>query len=270
MSMRSRILIAALALAAPAFATAQAPKGVWIEWENLGVVMSPDSTGSFLWVRKGARESQDPKTFSGSFDPARLDPWIAAARRFLAQPLGASDSGQVRASPILATVSGDGIYFLRRRQNDAWSNERFLVMETVSGTDPVIVNGDERSFGEILDSLGVVGKRTPFSNDAANRALLEPMSADVDKPASVERSPLPLVPFDARRERRDGAVLLSFVVATDGTVEPKSVKTLFASAPDYLEAVRTILPGMKFAPAEKGGVKVRSRVVMPYHFDVSR
>ena len=266
--MSSRILFAALLLAGPELAVAQAPKGVWIEWATLGVVISPDSAGTFLWVRKGERSTQD-KIFSGGLDPARIEAWIPVARQFLAQPLGASDTGSVRASPMLTTLGGDGVYLIRRKQGDAWSAERFLVMETVSGTNPVIINGDEKSFGEILDSLAIVGKRTPFSTEAANRLLVEPSSAEVDKPASVERSALPLVPFNARREKRDGAVLLSFVVDTKGAIELKSVKTLFASAPDYLEAVNAVLPAMRFAPAEKGGAKVRSRVVMPFHFDIS-
>jgi TonB family protein len=268
--MRPRLLFAALAFGASELAIAQTPGGVWIEWANLGVVMTPDSAGTFLWVRKGERLGQDHKIFSGSLDPARIEAWVPIAREFLARPLGTADTGSLRASPMLTTTSGDGLYLIRRRQGDAWSSERFLVMETASGTNPVIINGDEKSFGEILDSLVVVGKRTPFSDDAANRALVDPSSADMDKPASVERSPLPLVPPSALKERRDGAVLMSFVVDTTGTIDLRTVRTHFASAPDFRAAVRAILPAIRFAPAEKGGQKVRSRVVMPYHFDVSR
>ena len=258
-----------LGLFIPALLGAQ-PKGVWLEWRNAGLTLYPDSAGVFVYTQTHGLPGRQAY-FSGSFDPARLNEWLAVARGFNSQTIDPNDTSELRSSPMLQSVIGDAIHVYRRRDQGVWTEERFLVFESIRGTPPVVIPGTERTMVQILDSLGAVAKRTNFSSTAAQQVITETVMVSYDREAaaSPDNKP-PAYPSGSGRQRRNGLVVLSFFVDADGRSEMGTVRQLFTSAPPFYDAVMEALPAMKFFPAELKGKKVRSKVVMPFAFSVVR
>ena len=63
-----------------------------------------------------------------------------------------------------------------------------------------------------------------------------------------------------------GVVLAQFVVDTLGHAEPSTFKVLKTDRREFTEAVKTVLPEMRFIPAEVGGRKVKQLVQQPFTF----
>lgn len=92
-------------------------------------------------------------------------------------------------------------------------------------------------------------------------------AAEVDVPAALlPRSPLPRYPFSLQSARLAGSVRARFVVGTDGRVEMSSVQILESTHPAFAEAVRAVLPRMRFRPARVGHRAVRQLVEFPVGF----
>jgi TonB family protein len=254
--------------------TLRIPNSMWLEWKTLRMALSPDSTGVRLWVSSGL-EVKDVQFFSSRFYPEKTLAWVDSARGFLAQPLTEKDTGSYRRSPTLLSSTGDGLYVVRRQYDGKWSRERFLIMESLSTDKPLLINGDDKTVGEILDSLAVVSKRTPFSREAARRAdeIAHQQSTDQRriKPAAArpDNRP-PFYPEDERRVNHQGTVLLSFYISADGKAEVSTVEVLHATTRGFLNAVLLSLPNFVFFPAELDGKPVRQLVVMPFQFSLIR
>ena len=78
-----------------------------------------------------------------------------------------------------------------------------------------------------------------------------------------EKPPFPL------RERPNGyqQVTVQFLVTPTGRVDMANLKVISSSGPRFEEAVRTVLPGWRFKPAELvPGCRVWFRVTMPVVF----
>lgn len=93
----------------------------------------------------------------------------------------------------------------------------------------------------------------------------------VEKPAIAKPgNPPPNYPTHLRENGISGEVLAQFVVDRRGLVEVRTVKFLKASHRDFMNAVRDVLPRMRFIPAELGGCKVRQLVQLPFKFWTNR
>ncbi|MGZ8493610.1 MAG: TonB family protein [Gemmatirosa sp.] len=104
---------------------------------------------------------------------------------------------------------------------------------------------------------------------AAGEAYFEFQVESPVKPMPGVRGPR--YPDAARAQGREGAVLAQFVVDTTGAVEPSSFEVLQTwGGPEFVEAVRSALPTLRFAPALVGGMKVRQVVQQPFQFALSR
>jgi len=80
----------------------------------------------------------------------------------------------------------------------------------------------------------------------------------------------PTYPEVLRLAGKEGRVVAQFVVDEEGRVEEKTVKLVRSDNMLFDEAVRSVLPRMRFAPAEIAGRKVRQLVEMPFVFALSR
>jgi protein TonB len=78
----------------------------------------------------------------------------------------------------------------------------------------------------------------------------------------------PRYPESLRLAGVAGDVVVRFVVDTTGRVEPLSVQIVRSTHPLFTEAVRRVLPGARFAPAEAGGRRVRQLVEQPFSFAI--
>lgn len=121
----------------------------------------------------------------------------------------------------------------------------------------------------------------PSSPDGAltgeNRANSEsspgaPFHADqVDKPAAfISGSATPRYPDVLRSSGVEGKVVAVFVVDAAGRAETDSVRLLRSDNVLFEDAVRAVLPRMRFLPAEIGGRRVRQLVQMPFVFTIDR
>jgi protein TonB len=95
-------------------------------------------------------------------------------------------------------------------------------------------------------------------------------AGEVDRPVIILRSsPLPRYPEMLRSSRLEGGVRVVFIVGPDGRVEMESVRIVEASHPLFAEAVRSVLPRMRFRPAQAGNRRVRQLVEIPFGFTLT-
>ena len=90
---------------------------------------------------------------------------------------------------------------------------------------------------------------------------------EVEKQVQTMRgSAQPQYPADLRAMNIEGVVLAQFVVDTTGRAEMRTFKVLKASHGGFVEAVRDVVPRMRFHPAEIHGHRVRQMVQQPFEF----
>jgi TonB family protein len=78
----------------------------------------------------------------------------------------------------------------------------------------------------------------------------------------------PLYPERLRQQWVEGAVLLEFIVGTDGRADMRTVRVIETSSPAFTQAVRAHLPFMTYYPASIGGCLVRMEVKQPFTFGI--
>ncbi|HYW51982.1 MAG TPA: TonB family protein [Gemmatimonadaceae bacterium] len=93
----------------------------------------------------------------------------------------------------------------------------------------------------------------------------------VEKMAALLRgTPMPAYPEMLRASGVEGEALVQFVVDTLGRVEAGSFLVVRATHEAFGTAVRTVLPRLRFVPAEIGGRRVRVLVQQPFAFALNR
>lgn len=93
----------------------------------------------------------------------------------------------------------------------------------------------------------------------------------VEKPAmALPGNPAPAYPDMLRSSGVEGEALMQFIVDTTGRAERGSIKVLKASHELFGAAVQSVLPRMRFLPAEVGGRKVRMLVQQSFAFSLNR
>lgn len=93
----------------------------------------------------------------------------------------------------------------------------------------------------------------------------------VDRPARpVEGLVAPRYPELLKGAGIEGEVLAQFIVDTLGVPVVSTFKVLTSAHDLFSLSVKNALPRMRFVPAEKGGRKVRQRVVQPFVFAVEK
>ena len=101
----------------------------------------------------------------------------------------------------------------------------------------------------------------------ANAIMLPDM---VEKIATLRSAVRPVYPEVLRSAGVGGRVVVRFVVDTLGLVERETVVVREASHARFENAVREVLPRMRFTPAELNGHAVRMLVEMPFEFSITR
>jgi TonB family protein len=237
-------------------------------WENLDIVVAPDSAGAVLWA--GMKTKSGYQSFSAPTLPRDVEAWAAAAHDFLALPLADADTGDARVTRALRGICGEVLYLMRRRNNGSWSNERFLVLKSPRDSQPLTISGTKDEIGLIVTSLAVAAGRSPYNEEAAKRVASEEKSSLViESPPSAKRSNRPpRYPSRARQAGQEGLVLLTFIVGEDGKVAPGSDRLHYATDASFLAEVQRALPSFRFDPARKDGKPIPLRVAMPFMFSL--
>ena len=81
-------------------------------------------------------------------------------------------------------------------------------------------------------------------------------------------SPLPRYPELLRQSGVAGLVRVRFVVGTNGRAELGTLEILETSHPAFADAVRRVLPSLRFTPARVGPRTVRQVVEIPFGFEI--
>lgn len=106
-------------------------------------------------------------------------------------------------------------------------------------------------------------------NSAGTPVVSEAMLAE--KPRIINRFEMEeqwqrLYPAVLNAKGVSGETVVSFVIDTQGRVEPQTIRMVFASHPEFIVATITGVKRMRFAPARLNGSPVRVRAVMPVHW----
>jgi protein TonB len=95
------------------------------------------------------------------------------------------------------------------------------------------------------------------------------LESQVENPAAYDAtSAAPMYPELLRARSVEGGVIVQFVVDTTGRADTTSFQVLQTSHQEFAMSVRTALPGMRFAPAEANGTRVRQLVQIPFLFRI--
>jgi protein TonB len=93
----------------------------------------------------------------------------------------------------------------------------------------------------------------------------------VEKPAqAASGNPSPRYPEVLKSSGVEGKVMAQFVVLETGRADMDQFKILSSDNELFSNAVRDVLPRMRFLPAEIGGRKVRQLVQLPFEFKINR
>ena len=87
--------------------------------------------------------------------------------------------------------------------------------------------------------------------------------------AALPDNPRPRYPDVLRASRIEGRVTLDCVVDTTGVIDLSTVRILDSDHAHFTAAVRSVLPHLRFAPAEADGRRVRQWVRIPFQFRLS-
>jgi protein TonB len=111
---------------------------------------------------------------------------------------------------------------------------------------------------------GVVGGTGPVTNQTY-------FEFQVEKPAEMlQDSPKPKYPSVLESSGIAGEVQAQFVVASSGKADMDSFKVLKSTNELFTQAVKNVLPRMKFSPAMIGGKPVNQLVQQSFQFAVPR
>jgi periplasmic protein TonB len=111
---------------------------------------------------------------------------------------------------------------------------------------------------------GVVGGTGPVTNQTY-------FEFQVEKPAEMlQDSPKPKYPSVLESSGIPGEVQAQFVVKSDGKADMDSFKTLKSTNELSTQAVKNVLPRMRFSPAMIGGKPVNQLVQQAFQFAVPR
>ena len=112
---------------------------------------------------------------------------------------------------------------------------------------------------------GVVGGTGPVNTDQTY------FEFQVERPASMlDDSPKPKYPAVLESSGIAGEVQAQFVVSSNGKADMDSFKVLKSTNELFTQAVRNVLPRMRFSPAQIGGKPVNQLVQQSFQFAVPR
>jgi TonB family protein len=93
---------------------------------------------------------------------------------------------------------------------------------------------------------------------------------DVDSVARVIESAAPAYPPTLLAKNIEGSALVQFVVDTLGRVDAVSFAVIETTHAEFAEAVRAVVPAMRFTPAIVSSRKVKQLVQQPFLFRILR
>jgi TonB family protein len=121
--------------------------------------------------------------------------------------------------------------------------------------------------GERLDTTAAPAPPAIVGDPAGDSVFTE---LDVDSVVvRSQNSAGPAYPPELLARHIEGMVVARYVVDTTGFADPSSFEVISATHPDFVRAVRDVLPFMRFSPAKIGAHRVRQLVEQPFTFRIA-
>jgi TonB family protein len=117
------------------------------------------------------------------------------------------------------------------------------------------------------------GVMSPWRPDVADAFDTKPdtyFEFQVDEPASMQGNAGLRYPAELRRAGVEGTVLVHFELGVDGRADMSTFRVLKSDHHAFTEAVRAVLPGIRYTAARKDGRVVRQVVQQPFVFQLAR
>ncbi len=133
-------------------------------------------------------------------------------------------------------------------------------------------SGTPSSSGPLSATAGDTATSTQLSIDLPS-ILGDSILTEIEVDSAVKRyewSAAPDYPIALLQRNIEGAAFVIYVVDTLGVADTTSFKVVRATHDEFVEAVRTAMPKMRFRPAVLGGSKVRQLVQQNFAFKIQR
>ena len=114
-------------------------------------------------------------------------------------------------------------------------------------------------------------RESPAAPDSIQADQRTYMLFQVEKPATMSpNSPVPEYPRGLERSGIGGEVWAQFVVTRAGTADMDTFKVLKSTNKLFTQAVRSVVPRMRYSPGMIGGKPVNQLVQQSFNFAVPR
>lgn len=169
------------------------------------------------------------------------------------------------------------VVFLVPPQPQPGERERDLGEATISAVAPehILPRGtsDQAGGADPLPDKGATAEVSPTEVVTPGTILPGDNALSVlEVDSTVLRDPgstAPEYPRNLLDQHIEGSATVRFVVDTTGIVDTLTYRVLRATHADFAVAVRVALPGMKFRPAIRAGIRVRQLVEQPFSFRIT-
>jgi TonB family protein len=101
----------------------------------------------------------------------------------------------------------------------------------------------------------------------SSRAIASPGAAFVHA-ALPAGNPAPEYPPELLHRRVEGRVVAEFLVDAKGRADARTLRIISSTDEQFTQAVRAVLPKLRFLPAETDGTKAEEWVAMPFRFSL--
>lgn len=121
--------------------------------------------------------------------------------------------------------------------------------------------------------LGPAGDPTPTEPEAPRAPDQETALTEIEVDSAVVRDPAsaaPVYPPALLTQRIEGATFVHYVVDTLGQVDTTTIQIIRSTHPEFAEAVRQALAGMRFRPAIQSSQRVRQWVQQNFSFRITK
>lgn len=135
--------------------------------------------------------------------------------------------------------------------------------ERVRGSGPGETAVASVSGGEDVPDQIAAPSEDPYENAFANTEVEQQAERDPESAA-------PVYPKDLMAQGVEGWAAMRFVVDSTGLVDMSTVRVIDFTHPAFVAAVRSAMPGMKFAPARLGERPVRQLAEQMFRFQIEQ
>jgi TonB family protein len=147
----------------------------------------------------------------------------------------------------------------------------FLPLIDPPALSPPDIRSSRPTVAELLAGVSEMGTPSPIAGTSPSDATARWSAGlrdelEVDRPVQLVEQPSVGYPPALARAGVAGHVELEFVVDTLGRVEPRSVRTLASSQPEFEAAARRAILASRFRPAQWRGQVVRQRARQSIRF----